>query len=69
MVPGADIGLSLRWLGQADSGVHRVGPVPVPRISTGLSPAVIGGVLLTLTATSLLATPRPGRAASATLSS
>jgi hypothetical protein len=60
MVPGVDIGLSLRWLGLADSGVHRVGPVPVPHISTGLSLAVIGGVLLTVTAASLLAN-RPAR--------
>jgi tellurite resistance protein TerC len=54
------IGVKLITEALADSGVHRVGPVPVPHISTGLSLAVIGGVLLTVTVTSLLAT-RPAR--------
>jgi hypothetical protein len=54
-----------RWTSRGVPGapVHRVGPVPVPHISTGLSLAVIGGVLLTVTVTSLLATrlARPRR--------
>jgi tellurite resistance protein TerC len=58
------IGFKLITEALADSGVHHVGPVPVPHISTGLSLAVIGGVLVTVTVTSLLATrparPRPG---------
>ena len=56
----AFIGVKLIAEALADSGVHRVGPVPVPHISTGLSLAVIGGILLTVTVTSLLAT-RPAR--------
>ncbi|MGH3275116.1 MAG: TerC family protein, partial [Streptosporangiaceae bacterium] len=54
------IGVKLITEALTDSGVHRVGPVPVPHISTGLSLTVIGGVLLTVTVTSLLAT-RPAR--------
>ena len=37
------------------SGVHQLGPVPVPQISTGLSMAIIGGVLAIVTATSVVA--------------
>jgi len=37
------------------SGVHELGPVSVPHISTGVSMAVIGGVLAIVTATSVLA--------------
>jgi tellurite resistance protein TerC len=56
------IGVKLITEALADSGVHHAGPVPVPHISTGLSLAVIGGVLVTVTITSLLATrARPPR--------
>jgi tellurite resistance protein TerC len=46
-----------------DSGVDRIGPLPVPHIATWMSLAVIAGVLATTTATSLLSTgqPPPGR--------
>jgi len=44
------------------SGVHELGSVPVPHISTGASMAVIGAVLAIVTATSVLAR-RDGRAA------
>jgi len=37
------------------SGVHHLGPVPVPQISTGVSMAIIGGVLAIVTVTSVLA--------------
>ena len=50
------IGVKLITEALADSGVHHVGPVPVPHISTGLSLSVIGGVLVTVIVTSLLAT-------------
>jgi tellurite resistance protein TerC len=43
------------------SGVHHVGPVPVPQISTGVSMAIIGTVLAIVAATSMLAR-RDGRA-------
>jgi tellurite resistance protein TerC len=56
----AFIGFKLISEALADSGVHHVGPVPVPHISTGLSLAVIVGVLVVVTVTSLLAT-RGGR--------
>jgi tellurite resistance protein TerC len=52
----AFIGFKLIAEALLDSGVHHVGPVPVPDISTGLSLAVIGGVLAVVTVTSLLAT-------------
>jgi tellurite resistance protein TerC len=59
----AFIGFKLITEALLDSGVHHVGPVPVPHISTGLSLAVIGGVLVVVTVISLLATrrkpPRP----------
>jgi len=38
------------------SGVNRFGPLPLPHIGTGLSLAVIAGVLATITVTSLLST-------------
>jgi tellurite resistance protein TerC len=45
-----------------DSGVRQVGPVPVPQVDTWVSLCVIGGVLATVTVTSLLATRhRDGR--------
>jgi tellurite resistance protein TerC len=37
------------------SGVHYLGPVPVPHISTGASMAIIGSVLAIVTVTSMLA--------------
>jgi tellurite resistance protein TerC len=37
------------------SGLHQLGPVPVPQIGTGVSMAIIGGVLATVTVTSVLA--------------
>jgi tellurite resistance protein TerC len=41
------------------SGVDRIGPLPVPHIGTGLSLAVIAGVLATVAVTSLLSARRP----------
>jgi Integral membrane protein TerC family len=58
------IGVKLITEALAESGVHAVGPVPVPDISTGLSLAIIGGVLAVVTVTSLLAgrrQPQPPR--------
>ncbi len=52
----AFIGVKLIAEALADSGVHRIGPVPVPHVHTWLSLCVIGGVLAVVTATSLLAT-------------
>ena len=52
----AFIGVKLIAEALADSGVHRVGPVPVPHIDTWVSLGVIGGVLAVVTVTSLLAT-------------
>jgi tellurite resistance protein TerC len=52
----AFIGFKLITEALLDSGVHHVGPVPVPHISTGLSLAVIGAVLIAVTVISLLAT-------------
>ena len=52
----AFIGVKLIAEALADSGVHRVGPVPVPHITTWMSLCVIGGVLAVVTVTSLLAT-------------
>ena len=52
----AFIGVKLIAEALADSGVHDIGPVPVPHISTGVSLGVIGGVLAVVTVTSLLAT-------------
>jgi len=46
-----------------ESGVDRFGPLPVPHIGTGLSLAVIAGVLATITVTSLLGTGHGRRAA------
>jgi tellurite resistance protein TerC len=52
----AFIGMKLIFEALADSGVHRVGPVPVPHIGTGVSLCVIGGVLAVVTVSSLVAT-------------
>ena len=57
------IGVKLLAEALVHSGIRRIGPVPVPHLSTGLSLCVIGGVLATATVTSLLATrrmPSPG---------
>jgi len=51
----------------ADSGVHQIGPVPIPHIDTWVSLCVIGGVLIVVTVTSLLST-RNGRGLSASRS-
>jgi tellurite resistance protein TerC len=56
----AFIGFKLISEALLNSGVHHVGPVPVPEISTGLSLIVIGSVLAVVTVTSVLAT-RGGR--------
>jgi tellurite resistance protein TerC len=56
----AFVGVKLIAEALTQSGVRQVGPVPVPHIGTGLSLCVIGGVLATVTVTSLLAT-RGGR--------
>ncbi len=62
------IGVKLLAEALQQSGVHRIGPVPVPHISTALSLSVVGGVLATVTVTSLVATRRrvspPGAARS-----
>jgi tellurite resistance protein TerC len=59
------IGFKLIAEALVSSGVHQVGPVPVPHISITVSLAVIGGVLATVTTTSLLATRRREQAAEA----
>jgi len=41
------------------SGVDRIGPLPVPHIGTGLSLAVIAGVLATVAVTSQLKARQP----------
>ena len=50
----AFIGVKLFAEALAASGVRSVGPVPVPHISIAVSLCVIGGVLLIVTATSLI---------------
>jgi tellurite resistance protein TerC len=57
----AFIGVKLIAEALLESGVHALGPVPVPHIGTGVSLAVVGGVLLVVTVTSLIA--RPGKLA------
>jgi tellurite resistance protein TerC len=52
----AFIGVKLIAEALAGSGIHRIGPVPVPHIDTWLSLCVIGGVLIVVTVSSLLAT-------------
>jgi tellurite resistance protein TerC len=53
------IGIKLLTEALADSGVHAIGPVAVPHISTELSLILIGGVLIIVTITSLLSSRRP----------
>jgi tellurite resistance protein TerC len=57
------IGVKLIAEALRKSGVHAVGPVPVPHIGTGLSLAIVGGVLLLVIVTSLLARNRHLKAA------
>ena len=61
----AFIGVKLIAEALASSGVHRIGPVPVPHIDTWVSLCVIGGVLAVVTVTSLLATRHRGAGRSA----
>jgi tellurite resistance protein TerC len=63
----AFIGVKLIAEALADSGVHQIGPVPIPHIDTWVSLCVIGGVLIVVTVTSLLST-RNGRRLSASRS-
>jgi tellurite resistance protein TerC len=49
------IGVKLITTALRESGVGQLGPVPVPHISTGLSLAVIAGVIVAVVITSLLA--------------
>jgi tellurite resistance protein TerC len=53
------IGVKIICEALRDSGVDRIGPLPVPHIATWMSLAVIAGVLATVTATSLLSTGQP----------
>ncbi len=55
------IGMKLITEALHGSGLHQLGPVPIPQISTGVSMAIIGGVLAIVTATSVVA-GRDGRA-------
>jgi tellurite resistance protein TerC len=55
------IGAKLITEALLESGVHQIGPVPVPHIGTGLSLAVIAAVIATVTVTSLLAAGRRTR--------
>jgi tellurite resistance protein TerC len=55
------IGVKLIIEALLESGVHQVGPVPVPHIGTGLSLAIIAAVITTVTVTSLLAASRRTR--------
>jgi tellurite resistance protein TerC len=48
------IGVKLVTTALRESGVSQLGPVPVPHISTGLSLAVIAGVIAAVVVTSLL---------------
>ncbi len=54
----AFIGVKLLIEALAQSGVTRLGPVRLPHISTGLSLCVIGGVLVIVTGSSLIAARR-----------
>jgi tellurite resistance protein TerC len=49
------IGVKLIIEALLESGVHQIGPVPVPHIGIGLSLAIIAAVITTVTVTSLLA--------------
>jgi tellurite resistance protein TerC len=55
------IGVKLIIEALLESGVHQIGPVPVPHIGTGLSLAIIGAVITTVTVTSLVAAGRRTR--------
>ena len=55
------IGVQLITEALLESGVHQIGPVPVPHIGTGLSLAIIAAVITTVTVTSLLAAGRRTR--------
>jgi tellurite resistance protein TerC len=57
----AFIGVKLITEALLESGVHQIGPVRVPHIGTGISLAIIGAVITTVTVTSLLATRRRAR--------
>lgn len=57
------IGFKLVTEALLESGVHHVGPVPVPHISTDFSLLVIAAVLVVVTVTSLLAGRRARRQA------
>jgi tellurite resistance protein TerC len=57
----AFIGVKLIADALLESGVHQIGPVPVPHIGTGLSLAIVGAVIITVSVTSLLATSRRAR--------
>jgi tellurite resistance protein TerC len=54
----AFIGFKLLIEALAQSGVTRLGPVPLPHISTGLSLCVIGGVLAIVTVSSVISARR-----------
>src|SRR5258708_29515473 len=54
----AFIGVKLIAEALLESGVHQIGPVPAPHIGTGLSLAIIGAVIITVSVTSLPATSR-----------
>jgi len=56
------IGVKLITEALLESGISGVGPLAIPRISTGLSLAVIAGVIVIVTITSLLASRQAGRA-------
>ena len=57
----AFIGVKLITEALLESGVHRIGPVPVPHIGTGLSLAAIAAVITIVIVTSLIATGRRTR--------
>ena len=54
----AFIGVKMIFEALNSSGIHEIGPVPVPHISIGVSLAVIVGTLALTTVTSLLATKK-----------
>ena len=56
------IGVKLITEALLESGTHKVGPLAVPQISTGLSLAAIASVIVIVTATSLLVRGPAGNA-------
>ncbi len=56
------IGVKLITEALLESGISGLGPLVIPRISTGVSLAVIAGVIVIVTITSLLASRQAGRA-------